>query len=216
LSHHPPVISQIEISDCPQLKDIEMINDNQLTNINEVISKLPNLRLLDVEGNQLVELDISHNTKLSYLSCDTQVQPIQTLVKTIQETETKLTDLQRSQNRKSEQITQLEQQIQSLKDLQKRLETQSQQKETELTTELNQLKQNKNELETKLRDHDNDLTTTRQQLDQIKFELTQKDQELTIAKNSLQTSQDHTGLLTQQVENLTQQLTESQQQEERI
>jgi hypothetical protein len=201
------------------------LTDNPITSLD--LSVCPNLDVLECLGCSLIDLDISHNLKLSYLACNPILCPLQTLTQKIQTKEKELATLQIRD--KETRITQLEQELQSLKELKIRLETQAQQREEELTKELNQIKQQKRELETKLQTSENTLQNARQQLDQIKSELSKKDQQRQELTNQLNTEQTKStefkqqlttlaissGLLTQQVENLTQQLSESQQQEKK-
>ncbi|CAG8849855.1 712_t:CDS:1, partial [Racocetra persica] len=90
-------------------------------------AKLSNLDLTSLD--QLTNLDISHNLQLSRMYCDTELQPIKNLREKIQSAEQRLADCQRSNTGKQEEINRLEQELQQLRELKSRLESNWEQKE---------------------------------------------------------------------------------------
>jgi hypothetical protein len=123
-------IPHLEIKNCSNLKTIVIAQSKMKEFITDY---LPNLVHLDLHRNNLTSLDISKYPKLTMLLCernDNLQPPLQTLTQKIQQKEKELSSLR--EREQQEKITNLEQELQSLKDLKIRLETQAQQKETEL------------------------------------------------------------------------------------
>ena len=186
-------ISELVIENCPNITILDL-GSNQLTELNT--NHLNDLKFLGIGGNpDLKEIDISHNLKLRNLSCDTGVQPIHTLIQKIQTKERELSSVKEKENQTK--ITNLEQELQSLKDLKIKLEIQTQQRENELTTELNQLKQQKENLETEIKELHNkdfqkskDLENQQEEIKQLKSKITLLEQQKTTYQekfnNSLQ------------------------------
>ena len=113
--------------------------------------------------------DISNNLKLKNLVLEQNHDyPLKILVEKIQQKERELASVR--EREKQEEINRLGQELQSLRDLKARLESNWQTREEELNGELEQIKREKEELETKLQQSETTLTTAQQELEELKKE----------------------------------------------